>query len=336
MDRLSRKDFLKLAGFTVLGMAGCKFGDAATQTAATAGQPVNAAAGSAAADGISRAKVYFTDKINEDSMVKLYKLINSDIYGKVALKIHTGEQGGKNFLPRSFVKAVQEQISGSVIVETNTAYGGGRSTTARHRETIMANGWDFCPVDIMDEHGAVMLPVRGGKHFTEMSVGKSLVDYDSMVVLTHFKGHSMGGYGGSLKNIAIGCADGEVGKIMQHGRGFSVRNAAFMENMAEAGKAVTDFFGKRIAYVNVMRRMSVRCDCAGPDAEEPTIGDIGMVASTDLLAIDQACVDMVYDKPGGDNKDLIERIESREGLRQLSYMKELKMGNPNYELISID
>ena len=331
MDRLSRKDFLKLAGFTVLGLAGCKFGDAATQTAATAGQPVSAAAGSAAADGISRAKVYFTDKINEDSMVKLYKLINSDIYGKVALKIHTGEQGGKNFLPRSFVKAVQEQIPGSVIVETNTAYGGGRSTTARHRETIMANGWDFCPVDIMDEHGAVMLPVRGGKHFTEMSVGKSLPTYDSMIVLTHFKGHASGGFGGSLKNIAIGCADAKVGKAMQHGGAdFSIRGAHFMEHMVEAGKAVTDFFGKRIAYVNVMRRMSVRCDCAGPDVEEPTIGDIGMVASTDLLAIDQACVDMVYDKPGGDNKDLIERIESREGLRQLSYMKELKMGNPNY------
>jgi uncharacterized Fe-S center protein len=330
MDRLSRKDFLKLAGFTVLGLAGCKFGDAATQTASTAGQPVNAAT----ADGISRAKVYFTDKINEDSMVKLYKLINSDIYGKVALKIHTGEQGGKNFLSRSFVKAVQEQIPGSVIVETNTAYGG-RSTTERHRETIMANGWDFCPVDIMDEHGAVMLPVRGGKHFTEMSVGKSLVDYDSMVVLTHFKGHSMGGYGGSLKNIAIGCADGEVGKIMQHGRGFSVRNAAFMENMVEAGKAVTDFFGKHIVYINVMRRMSVDCDCAGRSAAEPTIGDIGILASTDILAIDQASVDLVYNKPGGDNKDLIERIESREGLRQLSYMRELKMGNPNYELINV-
>ena len=334
MDRISRKDFLKLAGFTVLGLAGCKFGDAATQAAASAGQPVNAAAGSAA-DGVSRAKVYFTDKINEDSMVKLYKLINSDIYGKVALKIHTGEQGGKNFLPRSFVKAVQEQIPGSVIVETNTAYGGGRSTTARHRETIMANGWDFCPVDIMDEHGAVMLPVRGGKHFTEMSVGKSLPTYDSMVVLTHFKGHSMGGYGGSLKNIAIGCADGEVGKIMQHGRGFSVRNAVFMENMVEAGKAVTDFFGKHIVYINVMRRMSVDCDCAGARAAEPTIGDIGILASTDILAIDQASVDLVYNKPGGDNKDLIERIESREGLRQLSYMRELKMGNPNYELINV-
>ena len=181
-----------------------------------------------------------------------------------------------------------------------------------------------------------LLPVRSGKHFKEMSVGKSLVDYDSMVVLTHFKGHAAGGFGGSLKNIAIGCADAKVGKAMQHNADFSIRGAHFMEHMVEAGKAVTDFFGKRIAYVNVMRRMSVRCDCAGPDAEEPTIGDIGMVASTDLLAIDQACVDMVYDKPGGDNKDLIERIESREGLRQLSYMKELKMGNPNYELISID
>ena len=336
MDRLSRKDFLKLAAFTVLGLAGCKFGDAATQTAATAGQPVNAAAGSAAADGISRAKVYFTDKINEDSMVKLYKLINSDIYGKVALKIHTGEQGGKNFLPREFVKAVQQRIPDSNIVETNTLYKRGRHTTELHRKTIAANGWNFCPVDIMDEHGAVMLPVRGGKHFKEMSVGKSLVDYDSMIVLTHFKGHAAGGFGGSLKNIAIGCADAKVGKAMQHNADFSIRGAHFMEHMAEAGKAVTDFFGKRIAYINVLNRMSVRCDCAGPEAEPPTIGDIGMLASVDLLAIDQASVDLVYDKPGSDNKDLIERIESREGLRQLSYMKELKMGNPNYELISID
>ena len=187
------------------------------------------------------------------------------------------------------------------------------------------------------QNAGVRLNVSGGTHFKEMYVGKSLPTYDSMIVLTHFKGHASGGFGGSLKNIAIGCADAKVGKTMQHGGAdFSIRGAHFMEHMVEAGKAVTDFFGKRIAYVNVMRRMSVRCDCAGPDAEEPTIGDIGMVASTDLLAIDQACVDMVYDKPGGDNKDLIERIESHEVLRQLSYMKELKMGNPNYELISID
>lgn len=187
------------------------------------------------------------------------------------------------------------------------------------------------------QNAGVRLNVSGGRHFKEMYVGKSLPTYDSMIVLTHFKGHAAGGFGGSLKNIAIGCADAKVGKAMQHGGAdFSIRGAHFMEHMAEAGKAVTDFFGKRIAYINVLNRMSVRCDCAGPEAEPPTIGDIGMLASIDLLAIDQASVDLVYDKPGGDNKDLIERIESREGLRQLSYMRELKMGNPNYELISID
>ena len=187
------------------------------------------------------------------------------------------------------------------------------------------------------QNAGVRLNVSGGTHFKEMYVGKSLPTYDSMIVLTHFKGHASGGFGGSLKNIAIGCADAKVGKAMQHGGAdFSIRGAHFMEHMVEAGKAVTDFFGKRIAYINVLNRMSVRCDCAGPEAEPPTIGDIGMLASVDLLAIDQASVDLVYDKPGSDNKDLIERIESREGLRQLSYMRELKMGNPNYELISID
>lgn len=205
MDRLSRKDFLKLAGFTVLGLAGCKFGDAATQTqvTATAGQPVNAAAGSAATDGISRAKVYFTDKINEDSMVKLYKLINSDIYGKVALKIHTGEQGGKNFLPREFVKAVQQRIPDSNIVETNTLYKRGRHTTELHRKTIAYNGWDFCPVDIMDEFGNVALAVRGGKHFKEMYVGKSLPTYDSMIVLTHLKGTLLAASAARLKTSPL-------------------------------------------------------------------------------------------------------------------------------------
>lgn len=186
------------------------------------------------------------------------------------------------------------------------------------------------------QNAGVRLNVSGGTHFKEMYVGKSLPTYDSMIVLTHFKGHASGGFGGSLKNIAIGCADAKVGKAMQHNADFSIRGAHFMEHMAEAGKAVTDFFGKHIVYINVMRRMSVDYDCAGARAAEPTIGDIGILASTDILAIDQASVDLVYNKPGGDNKDLIERIESREGLRQLSYMKELKMGNPNYELISID
>lgn len=334
MDKLTRRDFLKLAGTAAISAAAFSlpdFGRAYAQAPVIGSRQLKAplAAGSSA-------KVYFTKHIDAEHFVKLYELVNSEIYGKVAIKMHTGEIGGKNFLPREFVKAVQQRIPDSNIVETNTLYKRGRHTTELHRKTIAYNGWDFCPVDIMDEFGNVALPVRGGKHFKEMYVGKSLPTYDSMIVLTHFKGHAAGGFGGSLKNIAIGCADAKVGKAMQHNADFSIRGAHFMEHMAEAGKAVTDFFGKRIAYINVLNRMSVRCDCAGPDAEEPTIGDIGMVASTDLLAIDQACVDMVYDKPGGDNKDLIERIESREGLRQLSYMKELKMGNPNYELISID
>ena len=334
MDKLTRRDFLKLAGTAAISAAAFSlpdFGRAYAQAPVIGSRQLKAplAAGSSA-------KVYFTRHIDAEHMVKLYELVNSEIYGKVAIKMHTGEIGGKNFLPREFVKAVQQRIPDSNIVETNTLYKRGRHTTELHRKTIAYNGWDFCPVDIMDEFGNVALPVRGGKHFTEMSVGKSLVDYDSMIVLTHFKGHAAGGFGGSLKNIAIGCADAKVGKAMQHNADFSIRGAHFMEHMAEAGKAVTDFFGKRIAYINVLNRMSVRCDCAGPEAEPPTIGDIGMLASVDLLAIDQASVDLVYDKPGSDNKDLIERIESREGLRQLSYMKELKMGNPNYELISID
>ncbi len=334
MDKLTRRDFLKLAGTAAISAAAFSlpdFGRAYAQAPVIGSRQLKAplAAGSSA-------KVYFTKHIDAEHFVKLYELVNSEIYGKVAIKMHTGEIGGQNFLPREFVKAVQQRIPDSNIVETNTLYKRGRHTTELHRKTIAANGWNFCPVDIMDEHGAVMLPVRGGKHFKEMSVGKSLVDYDSMIVLTHFKGHAAGGFGGSLKNIAIGCADAKVGKAMQHNADFSIRGAHFMEHMVEAGKAVTDFFGKHIVYINVMRRMSVDCDCAGARAAEPTIGDIGILASTDILAIDQASVDLVYNKPGGDNKDLIERIESREGLRQLSYMKELKMGNPNYELISID
>ena len=334
MDKLTRRDFLKLAGTAAISAAAFSlpdFGRAYAQAPVIGSRQLKAplAAGSSA-------KVYFTKHIDAEHFVKLYELVNSEIYGKVAIKMHTGEIGGKNFLPREFVKAVQQRIPDSNIVETNTLYKRGRHTTELHRKTIAYNGWDFCPVDIMDEFGNVALPVRGGKHFKEMYVGKSLPTYDSMIVLTHFKGHASGGFGGSLKNIAIGCADGEVGKIMQHGRGFSVRNAAFMENMVEAGKAVTDFFGKHIVYINVMRRMSVDCDCAGVAAAEPTIPDIGILASTDLLAIDQASIDLVYAQPEKDRHDLVERIESRHGLHQLVAMRELKMGNPQYELISVD
>ena len=244
-------------------------------------------------------------------------------------------------MPRDWVKTFQMQVPNSKIIETNTMYPGPRMTTEGHRETLRINGWNFCPVDIIDAEGAVNLPVRNYFHLPEVSMGKNLVNYDSLIVLTHFKGHASGGFGGSLKNIAIGCADGKIGKRQVHNLtasdwhdGSMDEREAFMENMADSGKATCDFFGKRIVFLNVMRRLSVDCDCAGTSAAEPTMADVGILASTDILAIDQACCDFVYSAT--DSADLRQRIESRHGLRQLSAMAELKMGNPQYELIQID
>lgn len=213
------------------------------------------------------ALVYFSKDISPVSLIKLYDKINQDIHGKVAIKIHTGEKNGPNILPREIVMALQQHVPDSNLVETNTFYKGDRYTTAGHRETLKVNGWDFCTVDIMDEEGAVMLPVKGGKHFQEMSIAKNMLNYDSMIVLTHFKGHTMGGFGGSMKNIAIGNADGRIGKAMLHtsdsSNPWEYSQERFMENMAESAKATTDFFGKQIIYINVLRNMSVDCDCAG-------------------------------------------------------------------------
>ncbi len=291
----------------------------------------------------SHAKVYFTKIIDAEHLLKLYNLINDAVYGKVAIKLHTGEKNGPNILPSNMVKELQKHIPNSSIVETNTLYHGDRYTTEDHLETLKINGWTFCPVDIMDAEGTINLPVRGGKHFKEVSMGKTIVNYDSMLVLTHFKGHAMGGFGGSMKNIAIGCADGRIGKAQVHGvdkdnipTDWNIWPAKelLMENMAESAKATIDFFGKHIVYINVLRRMSVDCDCAGLSAAEPTIPDIGILASTDILAIDQASVDLVYQEMH--NHDLVERIESRHGLHQLTAMRELMMGNDKYELIELD
>lgn len=291
----------------------------------------------------AKAIVYFTEDISPEGLVKIYDKVGANIKGKTAIKIHTGEPNGPNIIPRDMVKALQAHVPDSNLVETNTYYKGARHNTKDHLETIKTNGWDFCEVDIMDADGAVMLPIKGGKHFKEMSVGKNLLNYDSMIALTHFKGHTMGGFGGSLKNISIGCADGKIGKKMMHEKSmqskdesWSVSGAAFQENMAEGGKAVADYFGDNIVYINVLRNMSVDCDCAGVSAAEPKTRNIGILASTDILAVDQASVDMVYALPDEESHDLKERIESREGLRQLSYMKELGMGNNEYELVNID
>lgn len=285
------------------------------------------------------AKVYFTRDISPAGLLKVYAKVNEDIGGKVAIKWHSGEKHGPNIIPREMVKALQESIPDSKLVETNTYYEGDRYTTEGHRETLKVNGWDWCPVDIMDEEGTVLLPVENGKHFKEMSMGGHLVNYNSMVVLTHFKGHAMGGFGGSIKNIAIGNADGRIGKAWVHGcepgDKWSATKSLFMEYMVESAKATLGFFGKHITYLNVMRNMSVDCDCAGTGAAPPKARNIGILASKDIVAIDQACIDLLYALPEEELHDLQERIESREGLHQLEYGEEMGLGTRKYELIEV-
>ena len=268
--------------------------------------------------------------------------VGANMEGRVGIKLHTGEQNGPNIIPRPWVEElIQKDLPQASIVETNTYYEGDRYTTEQHRKTLEVNGWTFCPVDIMDEDGTVFLPVKGGKWFTEMSMGKNILNYDSLLVLTHFKGHQVGGFGGSNKNIGIGCADGRVGKAMIHTTPGSddmwdIQKEEFMERMTESAKAVVDHFGEHITFVNVLRNMSVSCDCEGTAAMPVVTPNIGIVASLDILAADQASVDLVYALNPGDHSDLVERMETRHGLRQLTYMKELGMGNDRYRLIDID
>lgn len=285
-----------------------------------------------------RAQVFFTRDISIDGLLKVYGLVSQGLSGRIAIKLHTGEPDGPNILPREMVRAFQATIPDSAIVECNVLYPSPRQTTEGHRETLRVNGWTFCPVDIMDEDGDVSLPIPGGKWLKEVAVGRNILNYDSMLVLTHFKGHAVGGFGGSLKNISIGCASGKVGKQQIHqlpGDGSWPGGPLFMERMVEGGKAITNRFGPRIAYINVLRNMSVDCDCAGIGAARPTAPDIGIVASTDILAVDKASVDMVYALPEAQRRDLVERIESRSGLRQLEYMEIQGMGSGDYELIEV-
>ena len=287
--------------------------------------------------------VYFTRDLSEAGLRKVYEKVNGMMKGKVAVKLHTGEQHGPNIIPRNWVKELIEsepELKDASIVETNTYYEGDRYTTEQHLQTIKVNGWTFCPVDIMDAEGTVKLPIEGGKWMKEMCHGKTMVDYDSMLVLTHFKGHTMGGFGGSNKNIGIGCADGRIGKKWIHSREgedmWSIDMEELMERITESTKATIDFFGKNIAYVNVMRNMSVSCDCEGIHAMPVVTPNVGILASTDILAVDQACVDLIYAMRPDENHDMVERIETRHGHRQLSYMKEMGMGNNRYILIDLD
>lgn len=286
--------------------------------------------------------VYFTRELSAEGLIKIYRRISEHLQGKIAVKLHTGEKNGPNILPRPWVEQLlKSELSEATIVETNSYYEGDRYTTEQHRETLAVNGWTFAPVDILDEDGAAPLPIEGGKWFKEMYVGKHLLNYDSLLVLTHFKGHTQGGFGGSNKNIGIGCADGRIGKAMIHttpnqDNQWDIAKEEFMERMTESAKSVVDHFGEHIVFINVMRNMSVSCDCEGVYAEPVVTPNVGICASVDILAADQACVDMVYAMTPHDRHALVQRMESRHGLRQLSYMKELGMGHDKYRLVDID
>ena len=285
--------------------------------------------------------VFFTRDLSEEGLKKVYDRVSSVLTGRVAIKLHTGEAEGPNIIPRPWVKElIDTRLPDATIIETNTYYEGSRYTTEAHRKTLAINGWTFCPVDITDADGVAALPVKGGKWFTEMHVGKNMLNYDSLLVLTHFKGHMMGGFGGSTKNIGIGCADGRVGKKEIHTRPdgdmWSISEEELMERISESTKATIDHFAPHVCYINTMRNMSIDCDCAGAYAEPVVTPDVGILASLDILAVDNACMDLIYNLPEGAGKELIERVESRHGLRQLSYMKELGMGHDRYTLIDID
>jgi len=288
-----------------------------------------------------KSKVYFSRSISAETVLKLYQLLDSPLTGKVAIKVHSGEPGNQNFLRPPFWKPIIEHVGGTV-TECNTAYDGGRNTTAQHLYTLRQHGWNASfDVDLLDAEGPDLeLAIPNGKRIQKNYVGKNITNYDSMLVLSHFKGHPMGGYGGALKQLSIGVASA-YGKAYIHGVGkpeefwTSDRNS-FLESMADAAGSVMEFFGNKIAYINVMANMSVDCDCCAK-AEDPCMKDIGVLASLDPVAIDQACLDMVYaatDDPG--QAHLLERIESRNGVHTIEAAAALGLGSREYELITVE
>ena len=285
------------------------------------------------------AKVYFTKEITPQAMIRMYQAMGVVLPGRVAVKLHSGEVGNQNFLRPDFMKPVIDHVNGT-IVECNTAYEGQRNTTKAHRATMKLHGWSsIAEVDIMDEAGEMELPVPEGRQIKRNFVGSNLKKYDSMLVLSHFKGHPMGGFGGALKNISIGIASSH-GKAYIHGAGneakiWSADHDSFLESMADAAKSIVNYFGEKIVFINVMKNMSVDCDCCAV-AEDPCMGDIGIVASTDPIAIDQACLDAVInsDDPGRDR--LLERINSKNGMKIIDDAVRQGYGTKNYELIVLD
>ena len=286
-----------------------------------------------------KSTVYFSKEITPEKVVELFKMVSKELKGKVAIKVHSGEKGNQNFLKPEFWKPIVDHVKGT-IVECNTAYNGERNTTEKHLKLFKDHGWsDLFDVDLLDSEGPdLKLEIKNGDVIKENYVGKNLANYDSMLVLSHFKGHPMGGYGGALKQLSIGIAS-SFGKAYIHGAGdpkkiWTADHDLFLKSMAESAGSVVNYFKNEIVYINVMKNMSVDCDCC-KDAEDPCMSDIGILASTDPIAIDQACIDLVYNSndPGKDH--LIERIESRNGLLTIERASELGYGTREYQLIEI-
>ena len=290
----------------------------------------------------SEPTVYFIREITPANLVRIYEALGREATGKVAVKLSTGEPGGHNFLQPALIAPLVQKIDGT-IVECNTAYGGGRASTADHLRAAADHGFTaIAPVDIMDSEGETALPVRGGKHLTQNYVGSHYPAYDFTVVLSHFKGHAMGGFGGAIKNISIGIASA-AGKAWIHTAGKTRTDLwnnlpaqdDFLESMAEAAKSVADHCGERILYINVMNNLSVDCDCdAHPEA--PQMGDIGILASLDPVALDKACVDLVYASEDPGKVHLIERMESRHGIHTLEHAEAIGVGTQQYELVTLE
>lgn len=294
---------------------------------------------------MEKAKVYFTKELSPESVVKMFKILNKDLSGTIAVKVHSGEEGNQNYLRPEFMKPMVEYVNGT-IVECNTAYDGERNSSRKHKRLLEKHGWSKCfNVDLLDEDGPDLeLKIQNGKVLKKNFVGKNLANYDSMLVLSHFKGHPMGGYGGALKQLSIGCASSE-GKAWIHSAGKLKDQSVlwdnlpeqdmFLESMADAAKSVVEYFKGNIAFINIMCNMSVDCDCCAV-AEDPCMKDMGILASLDPVAIDQACIDLVKNSDDPGKEHLLERIKSRHGTHTIDAAAELGVGTKEYELIEIE
>ena len=294
---------------------------------------------------MNKSKVYFTKHINSESLIKIFNKLNKELKGNVAVKLHSGEDGNQNYIKPEFVKDIVEYVNGTV-VECNTAYEGERNTTDKHKKLLEKHGWNkYFNVDLMDENNNdLILDIPNGKKIKENYVGRNIEKYDSMLVLSHFKGHAMGGFGGALKQLSIGIASSE-GKAWIHSAGFTkdqtilwnniAKQDDFLESMADAASSIMNYFKDNIAFINIMVNLSVDCDCC-KIAEDPCMKDIGILASTDPIAIDQACIDLIYNSNDPGKNHFIERVERQNGLHTIEASYELGFGNKEYELIDID